>query len=394
MELDEARRLLADLESERVERKASLSDKDRVCQAVCAYANDLPDSGQPGYVFIGANDDGSVAGLTVDERLLNELADMRSSGKMLPPPNLSVERLVLDGGAVAVVIVQPSLSPPVRYEGRVWIRVGARRAIATADEERRLAERRIAGDLLFDQRPIPAAGLGELDMSFFAAEYLRNAIGPEALKENQRTDAQRLSALRFATPDGQHPTNGGVLVLGIDPRAWVPGAYVQFVRFEGDDLSGSVLDHKEISGKLHEQSEWTHELLSLNVRTRATVGDAGKRLDAPDYPVAALREVVNNALMHRSYEATTAPVRVNWFSDRVEVQSPGGLFGRVTPESFGRDTDYRNPVLADAMKTLGLVERFGVGVQRVRRLLEENGNPEPQFEFEDAFVKVTVRPAG
>lgn len=376
-----------------MERKASLSDKDRVCQAVCAYANDLPGSGLPGYVFVGANDDGSPAGLTVDERLLNELADIRSSGKMLPPPTLSVERVELPDGVVAVVTVQPSLSPPVRYEGRIWIRVGARRAVATADEERRLSERRIAGDLLFDQRPVPVAKLSELDMAFFSNEYLWNAIGPEVLAENKRTDQQRLSALRFATPDGTQPTNGGVLVLGIDPRAWIPGAYVQFVRFEGEDLSSSVLDHKEVSGKLHEQSERIHEVLGLNVRTRATIGSSGRRVDAPDYPVGALRELVNNALMHRSYEATTAPVYLYWFSNRVEIQSPGGLFGRVTPESFGFDTDYRNPVLADAMKTLGLVERFGVGIHRVRRLLAENGNPEPQFEFEDAFVTVTVRPA-
>ena len=81
-----------------------------------------------------------------------------------------------------------------------------------------------------------------------------------------------------------------------------------------------------------------------------------------DYPPAAVRELLNNAIMHRWYEAA-GPVRLHWFSDRIELQSPGGLYGEARPENFPRRNAYRNPVLAEAMKVLGFVNRFGRGVE-------------------------------
>ena len=96
--------------------------------------------------------------------------------------------------------------------------------------------------------------------------------------------------------------------------------------------------------------------------------------------------------MHRSYEGTNTPVRVYWYADRVEIASPGGLYGRMTRENFGKgDTDYRNPLLAEIMHHLGFAQRFGLGVPLARRLLTANGNPEPEFHFEPARVVVTVR---
>lgn len=128
-------RLLGDLESDQVERKEALSTEDvknRVRQAICAFANDLPGYGTSGVVFIGVTDAGRVTGLDVTDRLLLTLSDMRSQGRILPPPTLYVRRLDTSDGPVAAVEVEPSRTPPVRYDGQVWIRVGPRRALATA----------------------------------------------------------------------------------------------------------------------------------------------------------------------------------------------------------------------------------------------------------------------
>ena len=87
--------------------------------------------------------------------------------------------------------------------------------------------------------------------------------------------------------------------------------------------------------------------------------------------------------MHRTYEATNMPIRVYWFNDRIEMISPGGAFGVVTAANFGQPglTDYRNPNLAEAMKNLGYVQRFGVGIPIAKRLLQAAGQPEPEFEL-------------
>jgi ATP-dependent DNA helicase RecG len=77
------------------------------------------------------------------------------------------------------------------------------------------------------------------------------------------------------------------------------------------------------------------ELLELNVSVRTQVTGASREMRRPDYPVDALRQLAHNAVMHRSYEGTNTPVRVHWFADRVEITSPGSLYGRITPENLG-----------------------------------------------------------
>ena len=112
--------LLADLESDRVERKESLKGDSPRCvrEAVCAFANDLPDNRRAGVVFVGATDAGAPAGLEITDELLLQLADIKMDGNIVPPPSMTVGKHVLAGLPVAVVTVQSSDAPPVRYRGR------------------------------------------------------------------------------------------------------------------------------------------------------------------------------------------------------------------------------------------------------------------------------------
>lgn len=111
------------------------------------------------------------------------------------------------------------------------------------------------------------------------------------------------------------------------------------------------------------------------------------------YPPAALQQLVRNAALRRNYEGTNAPVRMTWSDDRIEIQTPGGPYGAVTASAFGRPgvTDYRNPVPAEAMKVLGFINRFGVGIETARAALARNGNPPLEFSVEMNWVLATVR---
>lgn len=130
----ELKALLLDIESDRVERKASLADSDRVAEAICAFANDLPTHQKPGVVFVGINNDGSCADLPVTDELLLRLAQYKENGNIYPFPSIVVEKRTVGGCSFAAVTVHPSDSPPVRFRGCVWIRVGPQRAIATEEE--------------------------------------------------------------------------------------------------------------------------------------------------------------------------------------------------------------------------------------------------------------------
>ena len=343
---------------------------------------------------MGAADDGHTIGLAIGDRLLLELADLRSQGRILPPPIMNVRKLDVGGDAVAVVEVEPSPSPPVRFNGQVWIRVGPRRAIASADEERRLAERRRSRDLPFDARPAVGSTLGDLDLDWFEREYLPSVLTPEVLAANGRTVEQRLISLRLTSPEGT-PTNAGILILGREPTSFLPGAYLQVVRVDGINLSDPVVDARRLSSALPTLLHDLDDILRLNIKTSVRIADDFRDSRRPDYPMAALQQIVRNAILHRSYEGTSAPVRLNWYDDRVEVYSPGGPYGVVTVENFGRPglTDYRNPVLAEAMGSLGYVQKFGAGLPIARQSLQSNGNPPPEFTPDPSYVGVTLREA-
>ena len=392
MDQQELRLMLKDLESDLVERKASTSNPDRIRQAICAYANDLPGHHKPGVIIIGANDDGSCARLNVTDELLLQLSQMRDDGKIQPIPSITVEKRVINGCEMVVIVVNPSLAPPIRLNGVTWIRVGPRRAIATPEEEKCLAERRRSRDLPFDLQPISSAILEDLDLDSFEREYLPLAVAPEVLEQNTRSVEDKLKALRFLTPKGQ-PTVLGILVIGKEILDYIPGAYVQFLRLEGTKLTDPIRDQKEIAGPLRELLMRIDDVLEANNSVYTFITSERVEIKRPEYPLAALQQLARNAILHRTYEGTNSPVRIYWFSDRIEIHSPGGPFGQVTKENFGQPgvTDYRNPHLAEAMSVLGYVQRFGLGIQIARKQLDENGNPPPEFDVEQNLILVTVR---
>jgi ATP-dependent DNA helicase RecG len=391
LDIDQIEALLRNMETDLIERKESLSDNDKVMQAICAYANDLPNHLEPGYIFVGVNDGGSTVGFKVDDRLLLTLSDIRDSGRILPLPHMDVHRVSIGDHHIAVVRVHPSDNPPVRLSGQVWIRVGPRRAIASAEEERRLTEKNSAFNKTFDRRPCRGATIEDILVDVFRNEYLPSLVSRETIADNHRELTIQLASLRLYDLVEQAPTNAGVLLIGRDPIEYFPGAYVQFVRFEGTTLADPVLDQKILGGNLMTQLRQLEELLTLQIRVSRVATTLLTQENVPDYPSSAIRELVLNAIMHRNYDGTSSPTRINWFEDRVEIQNPGGLYGHVTPANFTTMSDYRNPILAEAMKALGYVERFGVGISRAKAALSSNGNPEPEFVFEESFVSVTVR---
>ncbi len=386
---DQLKEALSDLESDRVERTISTANTDKFCEAVCAFANDYANHRQPGYLIIGARDNGDLAGLTITDELLRNLGGIRSDGNVLPSPAMIVEKFSLPGGELAVVEVQPSMAPPVRYKGRIYIRVGPRRAIANEQEERILSERRSALVSMFDMQPVREASLTDLSLRLFD-EYRTLAVDESALLANHRSAEERLASLRCFDLLANAPTVAGILLFGNNPRYFLPGAYVQFLKFPGSTMTVLPEDQLEISGDLRTVLEGVRNKIIAYNRIGLTQGEAFQDRLLPDYPEWAVRELFHNAVMHRDY-ASTGPIRFTWFDDRIEIQNPGGLYGAVTRATLMRRNSYRNPVLAEAMKAMAYVNRYGFGIQRAEALMKENGNPPLEFDIDDRVFGVTLR---
>ena len=387
--------MLDDIESELIERKRSFkgSAPDTARQAVCAFANDLPGHNKPGVIFIGAVDDGNPSMEPITDELLRTLADIKTDGNILPLPTLQVEKRRLKGADMAVITVYPSDMPPVKYSGRVWIRTGSRRGIATEQDERILSEKRKHKNIPYDLYPVSGADIRDLSAVFFENEYLPMAFAPDVLKENNRTYEERLAACKLiVSPSDLTPTVTGILAIGKNPQEHLPGAYVQFLRIFGNELEDDVIDEERIDGHISEMIRRTIEKVKAHNRRAVDVTSGDTHKITSTYPIVAVEQILYNAVLHRTYERTNAPIRVTWYNDRIEILSPGGTYGNVTPQNLGLPgiTDYRNPNIATVMKVCGYVQTFGRGITIARNEMERNGNPLPEFFADSNIVRCVL----
>lgn len=389
---DELRRLAMGPESARVERKRQITkdEKKKIQQTLCAFANDILGEQEPGVLFIGLEDDGQPSGRPVDDGLIRGLEDFVTSGALHPRPLYEIRRLTLpDGSECAVLVIEPHPQPPVRFNGDVFVRRGSLVVRATPEDERKLAERNRAAELPFVLRSPWGVQYDDLD-PVLANEYIERIIGPETRAVNHRPLPLQLKTLRLLSADGL-PTHLGVLLVGRDPAAFLPTAYIQLIRFAGITVTSEILDQLRANGPLLTLLPRVLELLDAwNPESMDTSGI--RHVIHPRYPKRALREALVNAVVHRDYQLSS-PIYVRWFADRVEVTSPGGLHPPVTSANLadGAVTAYRNERLAEAMMRLGHAQHYGLGIHQILQSMKDNGNPEPTFDVGEHHVRVILR---
>ena len=374
-------KILSDTESYHIEKTVATDNMDKFSQAICAFSNDVADSKKKGYLLIGVRDNGELAGLQVDDKLLLQISNIRTDGNILPQPVMTVEKFSFAQGDILVVEVTPSQVPPVRYRGRIWVRVGPRKSIATEAEEKLLTERRLSNIRTFDAMPCLGTTLEDLDITLFKKEYLSKAVAEDILQEDKRTIEEQMASLGLYDLRYQCPTNAAIVLFGNNPERFLHGAYIQYVRFKGLDRAGDIINEHKFSGNLCKVLPRIDVFVETSIAQKRPIPISVLReKTVSKYPYWATRELLMNAIMHRDYESN-APVAFYEYDDRIEIQNAGGLYGKVSANNFPNVSDYRNPFIAEAMKVLGYVNRFSRGVYRVQKELEENGNGKASFDF-------------
>ncbi len=382
MTIEELYALLNSDESYRIERTVSTGNMDKFQEAICAFANDLPGSRKKGYLFIGVTDDGKISGLKVDDALMKKISAIRSDGNILPLPVMTTEKIATEEGDVLVVEVTPSFDTPVRYRGRTFVRIGPRRDIASAEEERILSERCAASLPTFDTRPCREATLEDIDVNAIIKEYLPKAIASDVLAVDKRPLKEQLASLHLYNMQWDCPTYAALIMFGNNPRFFMLGAYIQFVRFKGLDNGGEILNERRFEGCLFKVLPELENFIRDGIITKRPVPVSILReRNVFNYPFKALRELLMNAVMHRDYQSNM-PTRLYQYDEHIEVMNPGGLYGQARPENFPYVNDYRNSVVAEMMRTLNYVNMFNHGVRDVQEQLKENENPEAIFNVD------------
>ena len=250
-----------------------------------------------------------------------------------------------------------------------------------------------------DVRPVERAEVQSLDGTLLEQYLTRwKADRPNLAK----LDGGQICELMNMTRGGV-PTLAAVLLFSPYPQAYFPQLCVTAVSVPGTELGQTgtegerFLDNQRIEGTLTQMLEGALAFVRKNTRTKTIIDpDSGRRTDRSDYPMAAVREAVLNALVHRDYSIHTEgmPIQLLLFEDRFEVRSPGGLYGRLRIDQLGKvQPDTRNPVLAVAMEVLHETENRYSGIPTMRRELREAGMPEPEFREERGTFVVCFRRA-
>lgn len=308
---------------------------------------------------------------------------------------MQVYKVTLPEGDIAVIEVQPSKLPPVRFRGRIWIRVGARKAIANEEEERILMERREFNTPNFESEPCLSATLDDLDLDIFHGTLLPAMVDEKEIKKDKRPIEVQLASLGLFYIPYNCPTNAGILLIGKNPTRFIPSASIQYVQFEGLTKGTKVLNEHLFKGNLLTElknldnfSEYTFR------RKRPQLVTALRDKTFIGYPYKATRELLMNICQHRAYNGSNSPAHVYEYADRLEFDNTGNLYGKARPENFPMETDCRNPLISGVMRALGFVNRFGMGIGLVADELKENGNPPAEYILsEPSSFKVIVRSA-
>lgn len=366
---------LVQVEGKTLEFKRDLSSPTKPLRTVVAFANSAG-----GRLVIGVNDDGSVSGvedpLAEEERITSLITD-RISPQLVPGIDL-----VTLGEATALVVDVPLSTRRPHFmkdqgpESGVYVRLGS--STRQADPALVADLERNARGVAFEDLPEPRASLEDLDL-----------VGLSELRGRQ-TGVDDLLALGLAIKQGGEvvPTNAGILAACHDPTRFLPSAWVQCGRLRGPNGT-DIFDQTEVHGPMPRAVDKVMEFLLKHAYKTAVFGEV-KRRDVYSIPVEAIREVVVNALVHANYAERGTPIRVGFYDDRIQVDSPGLLLPGMTVESMRRASRLRNPSLARIFREAGIMEQWGTGVQRVFEQVEEAGLPEPSVEEVMDRLRFTV----
>lgn len=209
----------------------------------------------------------------------------------------------------------------------------------------------------------------------------------------------KINSLQGFTLDNK-PTLAGVMLFSPYPQGFFPQLCVTAVSIQGTEMGADnavgerFVDNARIDGNIVNMLDETLKFVRKNMKTATYIDPlVGKRADRPEYPIIAIRELILNALVHRDYSKHTdfTPITIKMFSNRIEIENPGGLYGRMTLDSLGKvAADTRNPFLANALEVIDITENRYSGIPTVYNVMNNAGLPEPKFENERGVFRVTL----
>lgn len=407
MTLDDLRQLVADIQARQmeldsVEVKAARGGTPKLQEVLSAFANRTGG----GVVLCGLDErtNFGLVGVQNAQRLQEEVAHLATDG-MEPAlrPTFTVDEI--DGRVVVAIEVDEvqAAQKPCFYKAAglpkgAYLRVG--------NTNRQMSEYEVFGYLSgrgqpeYDAEVVGEATLDDLDADRLAAYLaaLRRTRPSAAFLTGDRVEVLRRLHV-VAEKDGSlHPTLAGLLAFGRWPQEFFSQLRITFLHYYGTDVGEKTpqgarfLDNRSFEGPLSAMIEEA-ETYVMSALRKASLIEGMLRRDIPEYPLDAVREAIANAVAHRDYSPYVrgSYIQIRLFADRIEVQSPGGLFGNVNIENLEDEHSTRNARLMRILEDLRVVENRGSGIESMLQSLREANLEPPRFDDRRSSFWVTFR---
>ncbi|MGQ9492994.1 MAG: ATP-binding protein [Anaerolineae bacterium] len=357
-------------------------EAEALAETLVAFAN-----ADGGTIVIGLSSTGMLLEEVDPEHL--EALLLRAQGMCRPPVKTEWHPLEVAGGMAIAISVPRSPELHSLFDGRVLLRSGEKNRPLSGEEIRHLASTKRAGE--YELETVLGATLADFD-EHIIAEYAakRRLRGPRG---EQLSTEELLSDSGAVNAEGK-PTVAGVLLFGRNPQRLLSHSGAVLVRFAGttptnrEGLPGYTR-REEINGSLSRIIDQLWNIIWEEMRHESVIYGL-KREERPEYPPAAVREAIVNAVAHRDYRLTGRRIEVRMFNDRLEIISPGGLPGHITLDNIVEEHFSRNPRIVRGLFYWGFIEELGLGIDRMIEEMLQAGHPKPQFDASPFTFKVTL----
>ncbi|HPC35755.1 MAG TPA: ATP-binding protein [Candidatus Marinimicrobia bacterium] len=372
-------KILAQNEGKTLEFKENLSSPEKILKTAVAFANTAG-----GKIVIGIkNHPKMIIGLVnvqhQEERLVNLISDSIS-------PQLIPDIQIIPWRKVYLIMVEIHFSPQPFYlksegpENGVYIRHGSTNRKATPELIKEI--KLLVNNSSFDEQPCLAANSEAVDFRV-ASELFAQA--------EKKLDHHKLKMLKLLVnyQGKEYPSNGSILIFGINRTDYFPNAVIRCARFKGTTRL-KIIDQSEITTYLPIAVEQAISFIERNTREQIAIGRISHR-KIPEYPTEVIREAVINAIVHADYVINNFTIQIAIFDDRIEITNPGELpFGLTLEDAIGGISILRNQVIGRVFKELNLIEQWGSGLARMIEICNEAELHPPEFKEMSGCFRVTI----
>ena len=357
-------------------------NRQNLLKTVVAFAN-----GAGGNIYVGVNDDRTVTGIKEEPFDLEEKLASIIYDSISPIPNVFFQTVAFEDKVIFIIRILPGVNKPYYLkklgpEDGIFVRIGSTNRKADSHISAELG--RQARNISLDQEIDPS-----FDCDILDRRLLEKFIELRGLKTKPTLDyfIKIKAAQRY--DHTCHPTIGGILLFCSTLPDEYSYAKFRVSRFKAENRA-DLINSITIDDSLLAMPEKIMDFVRLYMEKRVEISALLRKEDY-DIPLPAIREGILNAICHRDYSITGADNKLDIFSDRIEITSPGTLPFGITLQDLGEGiSEVRNRLIVKIFREAGYIEQLGTGIIRIKEACRKNSLPEPKFEETANFFKATI----